>query len=141
MFLPEKPRSLISDSSQPLLTSKGLLLHEDYSSETGPQQQPMHHSLSPSKQRPAVMRAVWAPAPSRWHGSRRPACWVTDQGSGCQLLMNEFSLLLFDVPRLMHVRPWCPRHATGKAAAEKFWLLFKPCQFTKKKCITGNVKR
>lgn len=64
---------------------------------------------------------------------------VTDQGSSCQLLMNEFSLLLFDTWPLMCVRLWCPHRATGKAVREKFQWLFKLCQ-TKKKCITGNVK-
>jgi len=118
VLLPEKPRPLISDSSQPPLTSKGLRLYQDYSSEPGPQQHPMRHPLSPSKQRPAVARAVWASAPSRQHGSRRPARRVTDQGSGCQLVMNEFSLLLFDRLRLAFVRLLCARHATRKAERE-----------------------
>lgn len=138
VFLPEKPRSLISDSSQPPLTSKGLLLHEDYSSELGPQQHPMRHPLSPSKQRPAVAPALWAPAAFQQHSSRRPALWVMDQGSGCQLLMTEFSLVSFELLWLMCVRLWYPHCATRKesrdflvafqAVSDKKEMYYRKCQ-------------
>lgn len=105
--------------------SKGLLLHEDYSSEPGPQQHAMRHPLSPNKQRPAVVWAVWAPAPSQRHGSRRPAHWVTGQGSGCQLLMNEFSLLFSDTLRLMCVRLWYPLLCYRESGVREFLVTFQ----------------